>query len=68
MSHTGRWILNEIQPKFPQTKIHVLFLEYNLSFIHSPITQKNDLKTKEKIHQVINRGIDMILEKYFQRI
>jgi len=66
MSHTGRWILNEVQPKFPQMKIHLLFLEYNLSFIHNPVTQKNDSEAKEKIHQAINGGIDVILEKYFR--
>jgi len=65
MSHTITWLLDAVRPQFPDIDLYGLFLEYNLSFIHNPISKNNDLIAMESIHKAINSGIDAIFQKHF---
>lgn len=65
MSNTIRWLVKSVRPRFPKIELYGIFLEYNLSLIHNPITKTNDLQARDIIHKTINLGIDAIFEKWF---
>lgn len=64
-SHTIDWLMQTVQPQFLGVEIFGIFLEYNLSLIHNPISKKNDLKARDALHKAINSGINAIFKKWF---
>jgi hypothetical protein len=63
-SHTLRWVMNDIAPLYEGVRIHGIFIEYNLSMIHNPISKQNDLHALEKLRTAFNAGIDQVLASF----
>lgn len=57
-----RWFADIPKRHNLQSKLYCLQLEYNLDFIHNPISRQKDRKAKEIMETAINNAIETIYE------
>lgn len=62
-SHTIRWLMNDVAPQYADVEFYGIFIEYDLSFIHNPLSRYNDEKAKHVLHTAINACVDAALNE-----
>jgi N-formylglutamate amidohydrolase len=60
-SNISRYVRDTLAGRHEDVQINCVFIEYNLSLIHNPLTRKSDTEAILKMRDAINASIDAVI-------